>query len=196
MTLKQKPPKPRKCKVCRVEFTPARQMQAVCGGHCALSLATSQRARAEKRQAVIERKELLARKERIKTRGDWQKEAQASFNAWIRARDAGRPCICCGRTSEGWTRGGEWDAGHYRSRGAAPHLRFDERNVHAQLKQCNRFASGNVVGYRKGLIERIGMEAVESLESDEAPRHYSIDDLKQIKTTYAAKRREIEKERA
>jgi hypothetical protein len=39
---------------------------------------------------------------------------------------------------------------------------------------------------RLGLIARIGLEAVEALESDQEPRKYTIDDLKAIKTKYSA----------
>jgi hypothetical protein len=195
MTLKSKAPKPRKCKVCRQPFLPTlNTMQKVCGIECSKAMAVSVRLKAEKRQAVAERKALREKKAKLKTRSDWVKEAQVAFNAYIRARDAHLPCICCGRRTAGDAlTGGEWDAGHYRSRGAAPHLRFDERNVHAQLKKCNRFAAGNVLGYRKGLIERIGLAAVEALEADEAPRHYSVEDLQSIKRTYLAKRRALEK---
>ena len=186
-------PKPRPCSHCAKPFTPTRPMQKVCGLDCAKSLAISARVKAEKVAQVKDRRETRAKRERLKTRGDWIKEAQASFNAYIRARDAGMPCICCGRTGAGQVHGGEWDAGHYRSRGSAPHLRFDERNVHAQLKQCNRYASGNVAGYRVGLIERIGLEAVEALEADQASRGYTIADLQEIKKTYAARARELKR---
>ena len=185
--------KPKACKVCRTTFTPARPMASCCSPMCALDLARSKREKAQKQAQVKDRRETKAKLEKLKTRGDWIKEAQASFNAYIRARDAGMPCICCGRTGAGQVHGGEWDAGHYRSRGSAPHLRFDERNVHAQLKQCNRYASGNVAGYRAGLIERIGLETVEALEADQASRDYSIADLQEIKKTYAAKARELRK---
>lgn len=182
----------RKCKVCKCAFEPRLPMQAVCGMDCAKTLAVSLRGKLEKVKAVRERKETRAKLDKLKTRGQWQAEAQTAFNAFIRARDAGQPCICCGRYRDSdIATGGTWDAGHYRSRGSAPHLRFDERNVHAQLKQCNRYASGNIVGYRVGLVERIGPVAVDALEADQAPRKFSIDDLKQIKTTYAAKTREL-----
>lgn len=188
--------KPKTCKVCRTKFEPRQPMATVCSPGCALTLAQSKRAKAEKIAQVKERREDRAQRERLKTKGDWTREAQAAFNAFIRARDAGKPCICCGRTGAGEVHGGEWDAGHYRSRGAAPHLRFDERNVHAQLKQCNRYASGNVVGYRLGLIARLGQEAVDALESDQEPRHYSIDLLRGIKVHYASFARALKKAQA
>ena len=185
--------KPKTCKVCRAKFEPHQPMATVCSPGCALTLAQSKRAKAEKVAQVKERKADQQKRERLKTKGEWTREAQAAFNAFIRARDAGQPCICCGRTGAGEVHGGEWDAGHYRSRGSAPHLRFDERNVHAQLKQCNRYDSGNVVGYRLGLIARIGPAAVEALEADQLPRHYSIEQLRGIKAHYTSLARVLKK---
>lgn len=185
-----KQPKPRKCKVCRTEFVPTKPMQSVCGLSCALSLASVAKAKRERTQAAQERKETKAK---LKTRGEWIADAQAAFNRYIRLRDAGKPCICCGLPMGPNVPGGAVDAGHYRSRGSAPHLRFDERNVHAQRKQCNRYDSGNVLGYRFGLRERIGIEAVEALEADQTPRTYTVDDLKAIKAKYTALARDLEK---
>lgn len=185
--------KPKRCKACRERFMPARLMQAVCGGLCAAKVATAQRVSAEKRRAVKERQADRERKAKLKTRSDWQKEAQAAFNAFIRARDAAKPCICCGLPLSAGDVGGKFDCGHYRSTGSAPHLRFEENNAHGQRKQCNRWGAGRAVDYRIGLIARIGRDAVEAIEADQAPRHYSIDDLKAIKQTYTAKRRELER---
>ena len=185
--------KAKRCKVCRTDFTPSKPMQCVCGLKCALSLASLAKAKRERTHASQERKETKAKLEKPKTRGEWIAEAQAAFNRYIRLRDAGKPCICCGLPMGPSVPGGAVDAGHYRSRGSAPHLRFDERNVHAQRKQCNRYGAGNVIGYRFGLRQRIGIEAVEALEADQTPRNYSIDDLKAIKAKYTAMARELEK---
>lgn len=181
------PIKPKRCKCCKALFTPARLLARACSPLCALTLVRADAAKKVKLLESANRKETRAKLIALKTRGDWIKDAQVAFNSFIRARDAGKPCICCGRVGNGMVPGGEWDAGHYRSRGSAPHLRFDERNVHAQLKKCNRYESGNVVGYRLGLIQRLGIEVLDALESDQTPRRPTIDDLKNIKTTYAAK---------
>lgn len=180
--------KPKACKACKTRFTPARPMQKVCGPMCALELGRAKRLKAEKAAQVQDKRETRAKLVKMKTRGQWIAEAQAAFNAFIRARDTSKPCICCGRTRDSsQATGGIWDAGHFRSRGSAPHLRFDERNVHAQLKYCNRYASGNMAGYRLGLIDRIGIEAVEALECDQAPRKWPVEELKAIKAEYLAK---------
>lgn len=119
------------------------------------------------------------------------KEAQIAFNAYVRERDKNQPCICCGQPLGAQQVGGGFDAGHYRSVGSAPHLRFDERNCHGQRKSCNRYGSGRAVDYRLGLIARIGLAEVESLEADNDPKKYSIDDLKAIKAKYKAKLKEL-----
>jgi len=183
--------KPKPCKCCKALFTPVRPLARACSPLCALTLVRAEAAKKAKLLESVNRKETRAKLEKLKTRSEWIKDAQVAFNAYIRARDAGKPCICCGRTGSGMVHGGEFDAGHYRSRGAAPHLRFDERNVHAQLKQCNRYAAGNVVGYRLGLIHRYGIGIVDAIEADQTPRRYSIEDLKHIKQTYTAKAREL-----
>jgi len=184
------------CKNCKAQYAPQKMGQKVCCGACAIAFAVSERGKAEKVAAVKDRRETKAKLEKLKSRGQWMKEAQTAFNQFIRARDAGKPCICCGRMSAGMVHGGDFDAGHYRSRGSAPHLKYDERNVHAQLKQCNRYDSGNVVGYRLGLIERIGLEAVEALEADQEPRKYTIDDLRAMKATYTAKAKQLKEQMA
>lgn len=186
-------PKPKKCAQCQDMFNPMRMGQKVCSPACALSMAPSNAARARKAIAQIERKEIRARKEKLKSRGDYVREAQQAFNEYIRWRDrtAGHSCISSGRPLD-WD-GNAVDAGHYRSVGSAPHLRFDERNCHAQSKQDNRYLSGNAVDYRIGLIARIGLAAVETLEADQAPRKHTIEDLKAITAKYRAMARELKK---
>jgi hypothetical protein len=87
------------------------------------------------------------------------------------------PCISSGRPLALDSIGGGYDAGHYRSTGSAPHLRFNEENVHGQSKHDNRYLSGNAVDYRIGLIKRIGLDKVEFLESNQAFKKWTVDDL-------------------
>lgn len=185
--------KPKKCKAtgCGIVYTPRNSMQCVCSGLCGLTLAAAKREQAETKARQASRKADRAKRESLKTRSDWIKDAQKEFNKFIRTRDAGQPCICCGVHLERDAIGGGFDAGHYRSVGSAPHLRFDERNVHAQRKRCNRYGAGRAVDYRIGLIKRIGREAVESLESDQAPKHYTIPDLIAIRDKYKAMTKQL-----
>ena len=178
---------------CAETFVPQRLGQKVCSPACAIAVAPNNHDRARKAIAQRERKEIKERKARLKSRGDYLREAQQAFNEFIRWRDrvAGHPCISSGRPLD-WA-GNAVDAGHYRSVGSAPHMRFDERNCHAQSKQDNRYLSGNAVDYRIGLIARIGLDAVKALERDQEPRRYTIDDLKDIAAHYRAKVRELKR---
>lgn len=170
----------RKCKVCSTPFTPFSSTSKVCGVACAVELGSQIKAKKERAETKV-------RKEALKTRSDYMKEAQVAFNAYIRARDFNFPCICCGKPLGESAIGGGFDCGHFRSVGSAPHLRFDERNAHGQRKQCNRYGAGRAVDYRIGLIARIGIEAVEALEADNEPRKWTIEELKAIRATYKAK---------
>lgn len=184
-----KPARRRKCKTCRELFRPRNTLQKTCSPICALEFARTQGDK-------IARAAIRRQREKLKTRGQWLREAQAAFNGFIRARDEGQPCICCGRyATDTSLTGSKWDAGHYRSTGAAPELRFNEDNCHRQLVFCNRHRSGNAVEYRLGLIKRIGLARVEALEAAHEPKKYTIDDLKQIRDTYRAKRRALIKQR-
>ena len=148
-------------------------------------------AKAARMAAKVERASNRARKEALKTIPDYIKEAQVAFNAYIRERDRAKPCICCDKPLGAGEVGGAFDCGHYRSTGSAAHLRFDERNAHAQRKVCNRWGAGRAVDYRIGLVARIGLEAVESLESDNAPRKWLREELIYIRDRYRAKLKEL-----
>ena len=138
-------------------------------------------------------RETKAVKESLKTASDYVKEAQAAFNAYIRVRDRNKPCISCGAAQGETVRGGKFDAGHYRSRGSAGHLRYNSLNCHSQCVKCNRYLSGNVVEYRKGLISRIGAERVEQLEIDNNPRKFTIEYLKRVKKLFNYRKRLYER---
>ena len=174
-----------KCKVCRTPFERTSIGHKACSIDCALVLARTSREKSER----CERKKRLTE---LKTRSQWMKEAQAAFNKYVRIRDHGKPCICCGKPLVGGAVGGAYDCGHYRSVGSAPHLRFNPNNAHGQLKQCNRWGSGRAVDYRIGLIQRIGLEAVEELESDNSVRKYTIPELKEIKQKFSQMAKELD----
>lgn len=179
----------KRCKVCKEQFRPTRPMQPTCHKYeCQVSYAQQVADKAKKKREKVERAADRQKREKLKTRSDWIKDAQIAFNAFIRERDSGKPCICCGKPlGHSGEVGGGYDAGHYRSTGSAPHLRFDERNCHGQTKQCNRYGAGRAVDYRIGLIGRIGADEVEALERDQEPRKWTIDQLREIRDTYRAK---------
>ena len=134
------------------------------------------------------RTETRQAKEKLKTRAQWMREAQAAFNAYVRVRDKDLPCISCGlNKNDNHMTGSGWDAGHYRSRGASPHLRFHLWNVHKQCVKCNRYLSGNVSNFRIGLVRKIGADRVLQLESMNQGPEMTIGYLKRIKSIFRRK---------
>ena len=85
------------------------------------------------------------------------------FSIYIRNRDADENgicrCISCGKRDY-WK---NMDAGHFINRKHLS-LRWDERNVHAQCRSCNRFDEGNVLGYTKAIIRKYGSAILDELE--------------------------------
>jgi hypothetical protein len=130
---------------------------------------------------------------RHKTRSDYLKEAQAAFNAYVRVRDKDDACISCGNYVLNDQIGGGWDCGHFRSRGSAPHLAFNLWNAHKQCVKCNRFLSGNVAEYRKGLIKKIGIEKVDFIESCQEFTEITSEYAQRIKRIFRKKKRIKEK---
>lgn len=183
----------KRCKVCRQPFEPRPQRALVCSEDCAGAFAVSKRLkeerRAEKAAQALERKDTKARKERLKSRSELAREAQQAFNQWVRLRDADKPCISCGRHHEG-----QYHAGHYLSVGARPELRYEPFNVWKQCSPCNTHLSGNAVLFRQALVREIGLERVEWLEGPHPAKKYTADELRAIKTEYAAKARELKRE--
>lgn len=187
-------PKPRKCGVkgCRAPFQSSVAHQTWCSEECAVIIALARVAAKNAKAAKIERAADKIKKESMKGRRELLFEVQRVFNNFIRQRDDGLPCIDCGRTSvKDYLTGSAWHSGHYRSVGSAPHLRFNEDNVHRQLAQCNCDMSGRAVDYRIGLIARIGLARVEALESDNTPRKWTLDELREMKRHYSAKLRAL-----
>ncbi|EPR7131611.1 recombination protein NinG [Enterobacter hormaechei] len=204
-------PSRRKCKVCGEYFVPKFhdiRIRWCCPEHGAILAmeerekekvkAAAKRIKEQKEAEKAGRKRRKAKRESFKTKAQWDKEAQSAFNRYIRIRDEGKECVSCGNPLIGksnYLTGSAIDASHYRSRGAASHLKFNVFNVHSACTRCNRQLSGNAVEYRIRLIERIGLERVERLESDNEPRRFDIPYLQRIKSIFTRKARQLEKRR-
>lgn len=190
MTIERKQPRPKKCKnpACKTSFVPQRLGQAVCNYACGLAIKDVNQEKARKALAQVERSEIKVRKEKLKSRADHLREAQAAFNEWVRLRDAERPCISCGRHHEG-----QYHAGHFRSVAANPALRYEPDNVWKQCAPCNTHLSGNLVNYRLSLLQMIGADRVDWLEGPHEPRKYTVEEINGIKAHYRALARELKR---
>jgi len=193
-----KPPKLKCCPICSTEYPPRSSLQKVCHNYrCAIAY-NKQRdadiaAREIRKQEKLQRDDLRERRERLKGKAEWNREAQAAVNRYIFWRDFGNPCIACGKPLNYGVRGGAVDSSHYRSRGAAPWLRFNVFNNHSGCVRCNRELSGNLIPYRINLIEKIGLQRVERIEHDNTPRKFTIEDLRRIKSIFSRRARHYEK---
>jgi len=190
MVKARKPPKPRKCKCCPEKFIPRTTTQTVCSPKCALQLAKQLSSRKQKQQEKAERAAWNKRKADVKPLKHWEDATQRVVNDYIRERDRDLPCISCGT----WITV-QWEAGHFRSRGAASHLRYNEDNIHKQCHRCNAELSSNAIPYRAALVVKIGPERVEALENNNTPHRYTREELKSIRMHYRALMRELIKTR-
>ena len=181
----------RKCKVCKCTFEPTQALQTWCSVEHGVVIATERLAKIKQVAQVKERKADAVKRDKLKSKAQWAREAQTAFNNFIRLRDDDLPCISCGRHHQG-----QYHAGHYLSVGARPELRFNETNVHKQCSPCNTHLSGNAVLYRAALAHKIGVFGVEWLEGPHDPCKHTIDDLKQIKARYQAKTKQLKQEMA
>lgn len=176
---------------CGSQFVPAQLGQKVCGWTCGLAIAPANQDRARKAIDQRERRDIKVRKEKLKSRAEHLKDTQRAFNAWIRERDIGLPCVSCGRHHNG-----QWQAGHFKSVGGHPELRFEPLNVWRQCAPCNTHKSGDLLNYRVELIKRIGVEKVEWLEGPHEPKRYTIEELKAMTASYRAMTRELKRAQA
>lgn len=189
-------PKPKKCRVCEKEFAPTyNSTQKVCSPPCAIKLVDmDKQAKAKKaRSGEIKRVKQKLKQLSMNDRPKALRAAQAAFNAFIRERDKRLNCISCGNRLAEFKgiRGHLYDAGHYRSVGSAPELRFNEDNCHSQCVKCNRNLSGNVVEYRRGLLIRIGKKRLEAVESHHQAKKYTVEELHEIRALYVKKKKDL-----
>jgi hypothetical protein len=180
----------RKCRTCKIHIPSFAKSETVyqkrgcCGEECALKFG---KLAIQKKHEKACKAQTKARKDKIKTKTEWLTEAQTAFNQYIRARDHGLGCISCGTNKQDI----QYHAGHYRTRKAAPQLRFDESQVWLQCATCNNHLSGNLINYRRELLNRIGQAEVDRIECDNSEARFTIEDAKRIKAEYKAKLAEL-----
>ena len=175
-------PKFKKCRICKSKFQLFRTTQKVCSPDCAIALARLDSAKKEKKSHAKAKREL-----KNNDRSFQLKKTQQIFNTFIRLRDVNDVCISCGRKHSG-----QHHAGHYRSVGSCPELRFSEDNCHRQCAPCNNHLSGNLIPYRVMLISKIGLDRVEKIEGPHEPKKYTIENLKTLQRWFKRKSRRLE----
>lgn len=183
-------PRDNVCQICGRAYVKQRMGQQVCSPQCAAKVG-----KAERRAERVKTKE---RKEKMKSRGEWLKEAKTAMQKLRRLQELakGRGCMSCGRSQAevmggaDWQPGGFWDGGHFLSKGAYPELALEPKNIWLQCKKCNAGSSkyarkGFTVNqsFRANLSAWEGEALVEWLEGPHPLKHYSVDELITIKLT-------------
>ena len=118
------------------------------------------------------------------------KLTQSTVNRLCLLLDQGKPCISCGRPDQG---GRMRNASHFKSRGANSFLRYDLRGLHASCVPCNLYQSGNIEGYRRGLLERYGSAIVEYLDTAPRVRAWTAPELIQMRSEVSEEIRRLER---
>lgn len=124
---------------------------------------------------------------------------QKALNAMIRLLDAGKSCPTCDKPLID----GEYDAGHVRSVASCPELRFDPRNIFGQCRSCN--GSGTIRKrtrkpqevvselYKQWVLREKGHEYYDWLYGPHGAKHYSCDDLKEMRSVFLEEARRLKK---
>ena len=195
-------PARRKCKVCNEWFIPAYANIRWCcpehGAIYAIELRAKEKVKAEAKRIKAkheaekaDRKRLAEKKQQVKPLSYFIKQAQQAFNEFIRYRDREEACISCGRHHEG-----QYHAGHFRTTGSNPELRFNEDNCHRQCAPCNNHLSGNLIAYRPALIAKIGQARFDSLMGPHEMPKWKREDYIRIRDEYRAKLKAMKQEDA
>ncbi len=181
------------CNVCNKAFVVKRMGHVVCSPKCAIKSAEEKGPKLgpvfnpnEKQLKLpfmdaVKKTRTIKKTKTEKPKSFYVNKFQSLFNKYIRTRDKDDPCISCGKHRT------TYHAGHYLSVGGHTELRFNEDNVHKQCVYCNVFLSGNLLNYRNGLINKIGLERVLILESKHEPNKLTIPDIKELILNYKEK---------
>ena len=99
---------------------------------------------------------------RLRDALEYCKEVGIDTGQFARIEDIPVKCCTC-NIVKAWI---YIDAGHYISRGSggSSGVYFDERNIHAQSKDCNAFKQGAPIEYKKYMLNRYGQDVITDLE--------------------------------
>lgn len=194
----------RKCKCgCGVKYRPWSSMQKAATPDCAIRLVAADNAKKQKEAEIRQKKQTTKERREHKQKVDanrslaWHIDrTRTACHAYIKARDFGLPCICCGEPLDWFGDPQQVQAGHWRTQAAAGHLRFNPDNIHAQRAYCNGNQAGNQSKMEQGMIARIGLERVEALRNNNEIKNWTREELTELWIYFKAETKRLKKERA
>ena len=177
--------------------------KAFCSAECGATLSLQMIKNKQKKEDSEFKAETRRRKAAInkESKSHWVDLIRVRLHKWIKIRDKDDPCISCGRFDHEIpdTHKGKWDAGHFRSQGAAKQLRFEPLNIHKQCFQCNR--GGEMwskkrdtvtMNYEKNLITKIGQDKVNELKFNNTVKRYTLTELTELFAYWDSKLKEAQ----
>jgi len=169
--------KDKKCKECGNTYTPFNSLQQVCSPKCH-SIFTEKKEWKKKKAEMIKN---------LRTRTEWLKILQTTFNSFIRLRDKDKGCISCGKP----LKEGNTDAGHLWPTKYS-NIRFNEFNVNGQCSRpCNKDKSGDINNYRINFVKRYSEEKLKELdEIAHIEKKYTIEEIQELIKIYKFKIKE------
>jgi len=156
--------------------------------------------RKEDKEFRVETRKL---KQKIKTYAQKMSDIQPIFNElrrleefkWFKERGIEPYCISCQKPLGNDV----WACGHFKTRKAKPELRFDRNNTFLQHNvKCNMHDSGDIEGYKKGLINRFGevegKAIISYCESHHDMHKYTDDEIAELKANWRKQIRKLKRE--
>lgn len=182
-----------RCPHCRNKLEAGQRIHPECIEGYAEAQEAKAKRKAEKQarmQARVERAEFKRRKDDLKSPTEWEQECRAIVQKIARLRDRDDGCISCHMDAN---YGGQWHGSHFRPAGYNSAVQFHLWNIHKACAQCNLFKGGNIGAYRPRLIEKIGLERVEWLESQTQVVRRDVEYLKRFKKVMGKRLRRMER---
>jgi len=136
-----------------------------------------------RKPAAVKKVAKVKHQERKENHLPWALErTKRDFNRFIVLLDEDWPCISCGKHKE------IYHAGHFKSVGAMPQLRFHPVNVHKQCAGCNlkvkhsKYAENRMEEeYAEGIVTRYGQEMLDWLNGPHPMTHPTANDCMLIR---------------
>lgn len=173
------PTKTLKCAGCKERFNREEMIKLPAGNfhsmNCAIQYANKKSAKTREAAARTKNRQ---DKEKIKSRTEWLYQLQKLVNQYVsHVRDKDKPCCTCGTTASI-----KYDAGHFRSRGSCPELRFELTNIHKQCSiRCNVHGSGMRREYAEFIATTYGKDHLDWLEGPHDSLKKQFPDIESIK---------------
>lgn len=144
------------------------------------------------KKAVTELNRKSVKWQHAKTQPVFNKLRRLQELKWFADRGLEPVCISCQKPIGG----DQWCNGHFKSVGSNGRLRYDFKNSYLQHnRSCNMAKSGDIEGYKIGLVERFGsekgLEIIGYCEESNAPKKWTWQELEESRKEFNRQIREL-----